>query len=107
VRAATIVAIACGLSICPAFSVDAADATAADESTDRHRASTATHGSIVTPREADVLRCVARGYNRDQTCRELKISPKTYDVHTDKARKALGVHTTKLAASRALLMGLL
>jgi PAS domain S-box-containing protein len=47
----------------------------------------------LTPRQAEVLRLLARGYSTHQIARELHLSPETVRNHVRHLLRALGVHT--------------
>lgn len=55
----------------------------------------------LTPREREVLMCVARGYTNDEVARALWISPGTVRKHLENAYDKLGV-STRTAAVAAL-----
>jgi HD-GYP domain-containing protein (c-di-GMP phosphodiesterase class II) len=69
------------------------------------RASTAPE--MLTERERDVLRLVARGMSNKEVGAQLSISPRTVQVHTMHAYDKLGVRTRAGAALRATEKGLL
>lgn len=47
----------------------------------------------LTPRQAEVLRLLARGYSTNQIAREFHLSPETVRNHVRHLLRALGVHT--------------
>lgn len=61
----------------------------------------------LTSREIDVLRLVGRGLSAKQIARELGISPKTADNHTQNIYAKIGVSTRPAAALFAIEHGLL
>jgi len=58
----------------------------------------------LTPREAEVALCLARGSTRDRIARALNISPHTVRAHTEKVFAKLGV-TARSAVAAAILTG--
>ena len=61
----------------------------------------------LTPREADVLRLVARGYTYTEVAAKLEISVNTVTTHIKNSYRKLAVHSGAAAVTRAAQMGLL
>ena len=61
----------------------------------------------LTPREAEVLRLVARGRANQQIARDLSISASTVKRHVERIGGKLGVRDRVRAAVRAIELGLL
>ena len=61
----------------------------------------------LTPREADVLRLVARGYTYSEVAAKLEISVNTVTTHIKNSYRKLAVHSGAAAVTRAAQMGLL
>jgi DNA-binding NarL/FixJ family response regulator len=62
---------------------------------------------LLTPREIDVLRLLARGFTCRQTARQLHVSAYTVQTHTKNIYMKLDVHSARAAIWRALEIGLL
>lgn len=62
-------------------------------------------GERLTPREREVLACVARGWSTARIAEELGVLPSTVRTHTERARSKLGAHTRAEAVVRALARG--
>lgn len=76
--------------------------------TDAHRGGGA-HRSVLgrlTPRERDVLQCLVDGLNRDETARQLRLSPNTVRTHMQHLLRKLGVHSSLTAAAVARELGM-
>ncbi|MEU5315542.1 helix-turn-helix transcriptional regulator [Streptomyces sp. NPDC021056] len=54
----------------------------------------------LTPREFDVLRCVARGLDTPQIAEQLSVSPSTVRKHLENAFGRLGVSSRTAAVAR-------
>ena len=63
--------------------------------------------SSLTPREADVLRLVSRGYTYVEIARKLDISINTVTTHIKNSYRKLAVHSGAAAVTRASEMGFL
>ena len=61
----------------------------------------------LTPREADVLRCIARGLSNPDTGRELFISEATVKSHVTRIFEKLGVNDRTAAVTVAMARGIL
>jgi DNA-binding CsgD family transcriptional regulator len=61
----------------------------------------------ITPREADVLRLIARGHTYAGAAERLGMSPHTVASHIKKAYRKLGVHSAGAAVMRAVKLGVL
>lgn len=61
----------------------------------------------ITPREADVLRLIARGHTYAGAAQRLGVSPHTVATHVKKAYRKLGVHSAGAAVMRAVKLGVL
>ena len=61
----------------------------------------------VTPRELDVLRCIAEGFTTRQTATRLGLSERTVESHIAKLYTKLGARTRIQAAIQATKLGLL
>ena len=61
----------------------------------------------ITPREADVLRLIARGHTYAGAAERLGMSPHTVASHIKKAYRKLGVHSAGAAVMRAMKLGVL
>ena len=61
----------------------------------------------LTPREADVVRLIARGYTYAEAAHRLGISPHTVGSHIKKAYRKLGVHSAGAAVMRAIALGII
>ena len=61
----------------------------------------------LTPRQSEILACVARGQTDKEIARELALSPRTVEMHVALAMKALGSATRSEAVHRAAAEGLL
>lgn len=61
----------------------------------------------LTPRQAEVLRLVARGHSDKEVAQALKLSPRTVEMHMNGALKALGCRTRAEATHKAALQQLL
>jgi DNA-binding NarL/FixJ family response regulator len=57
------------------------------------------HPSILTPREAEVLRLVAQGLTNAEVGAELVLSPGTVRAHLENVFDKLGVHARTAAAA--------
>ena len=55
----------------------------------------------MTPREHDVLACLARGFNQDAIAEELVVTPKTVATHIPRILSKLGVHSRAAAVAYA------
>lgn len=55
--------------------------------------------AALSPREAQCLHAVARGMSSKETARQLAISPRTVDVHVQRAMRRLGARTRAEAAA--------
>ncbi len=76
----------------------------------RFTTSTAENGELsasLTPREADVLRLVSRGYTYAEIAEKLKISVNTVTTHIKNSYRKLAVHSGAAAVTRASQMGFL
>jgi LuxR family maltose regulon positive regulatory protein len=62
---------------------------------------------LLTPREIEVLRLLARGFTCRQTARHLHVSANTVQTHTKNIYMKLDVHSARAAIWRALEIGLL
>lgn len=60
----------------------------------------------LTPRDRDVIRCAARGLSREETAKELGISPGTVSHHLANLRYKLGSFDRVLLPGMGLLLGL-
>jgi DNA-binding CsgD family transcriptional regulator len=60
----------------------------------------------LTAREADVLRCLARGRTYDQTAADLGVSASTVRTHIRAIYRKLQVHSVAEAVRKAVLAGL-
>jgi DNA-binding CsgD family transcriptional regulator len=72
---------------------------------ERHRAhlsSVALRGLGLSPREAEVLRLLARGNDTRQICEQMGISPRTVHKHTERIHSKLGTHDRAQAIATAL-----
>jgi DNA-binding CsgD family transcriptional regulator len=56
----------------------------------------------LTPREREVLACVARGLTNAQVARELWLAPSTVRKHLENVYAKLGVNTRTAAVARFL-----
>ena len=63
--------------------------------------------SEITPREIEVLQCIARGQSNNQMAQHLGISPKTIDSHRTSLMKKMSVHSTAALLVRAMKDGLI
>jgi DNA-binding NarL/FixJ family response regulator len=63
-------------------------------------------GALLTPRENEVLRLLARGLNQTQIAGMLVISPKTVAGHIQRILSKLGVHSRAHAVAVAHQQGL-
>jgi DNA-binding NarL/FixJ family response regulator len=61
----------------------------------------------LTPRQSDVLRCLMDGHSREETGRQLNMSPNTVRTHIGAILRRLQVHTTLAAVAEARRSGLL
>ncbi|MFF4600128.1 response regulator transcription factor [Amycolatopsis sp. NPDC001319] len=61
----------------------------------------------LTPRELDVLRCIARGFSRSETARELFVSTETVKTHTTHVLRKLGARDRAHAVDLGYRLGLL
>jgi DNA-binding NarL/FixJ family response regulator len=57
--------------------------------------------SSLTPRERDVLACLARGLNQNAIAAELVVTPKTVATHIQRILSKLGVHSRAAAVAYA------
>lgn len=62
--------------------------------------------AALSPREREVLRCVALGRTNKEVARDLDISPKTVDTHRTRLMRKLNVHTTADLVRYAVKIGL-
>lgn len=72
---------------------------------ERHRAhlsSVALRGLGLSPREAEVLRLLARGLDTQAICVQMSISPRTVHKHTERIHSKLGTHDRAQAIATAL-----
>ena len=64
-------------------------------------------GEPLTPREREVLRCIARGLSNKAAAAELEISVRTVETHRDNLMQKLGLRGTAALTKYALEQGLL
>ena len=62
---------------------------------------TGARGSSLTPRQRDVLARVARGQTDKEIARDLRLSPRTVEMHVAGAMKALGAKTRAEAVAKS------
>ncbi|MBK0867763.1 helix-turn-helix transcriptional regulator [Saccharopolyspora sp. HNM0986] len=74
---------------------------------DRWRGQHAEPGVELTPREVDVLRCVADGHTNDEAAAHLELLPNTVKSYLKHAMRKLGVTNRIQAVNRARSAGLL
>jgi len=59
----------------------------------------------LTPRQREVLRCLAQGMSRGEVAAELGLSPHTVRTHVQEVLRKAGVHSTLAALARAREVG--
>ncbi|MGH8781275.1 HD domain-containing phosphohydrolase [Paraburkholderia sp.] len=64
-------------------------------------------GSVLTPRELDVLRAISRGGSNKEVAKALTLSPSTVRTHVENTFRKLGCSTRAAATLKASSMGLL
>ncbi len=67
-----------------------------------HLSNAALRGLGLSPREAEVLRLLARGQGTQAICKEMGISPRTVHKHTERIHAKLGTHDRAQAIATAL-----
>jgi DNA-binding NarL/FixJ family response regulator len=63
--------------------------------------------SEMTPREIEVLQCIARGQSNNKIAHHLGVSPKTVDSHRTSLMKKMSVHSTAALLVKAMKNGLI
>lgn len=61
----------------------------------------------LTPRQLEILRCLARGMSTREICEQLSVSPNTLRTHIDRILRKFGVHSKLQAVTYALRNGLI
>ena len=51
-------------------------------------------GQRLSPREREVVACLAQGMSSKQIARMMNLSPRTVDMHRGRLLRKLGVHST-------------
>ena len=66
-----------------------------------------TVGSVLTPREREVLRCISQGHSNKESARVLGISPSTVRAHVESIFRKLGCNSRAAATLKASILGAL
>jgi DNA-binding NarL/FixJ family response regulator len=61
----------------------------------------------LTPRQLEILRCIAGGLSTREICDKLSVSPNTLRTHVDRILRKFGVHSKLQAVTFALRTGLI
>jgi DNA-binding NarL/FixJ family response regulator len=62
---------------------------------------------ILTPRETQILTCMARGYTAKDIARELKMSHRTVETHSKALRASLRARNIPHAVAIAIMLGII